>query len=275
MNAALAPSAAERPPSRLPLARVGSALALAPPVLAAIWIGWPLFEVMLIGGALLLGREWWRLCGGTSLATAAATMLAVAAGPAVAAVAPLPFALIALAGAAAALVLFASRHPWLPAAPLYLGLPCALLVWLRADPADGRETVLWLFIVVWASDIGAYLAGRLFGGPRLAPRISPGKTWSGAAGGLISAAVAGGLVALAFGHDQVGRAAALAAGFGLIAQLGDLVESWIKRRFGVKDTGTLIPGHGGLLDRVDALLLAALVMGLLALWRDGSIVAWM
>jgi phosphatidate cytidylyltransferase len=187
----------------------------------------------------------------------------------------MPYALAAIGVATVALFAIRRGRGWLAAGPLYLGLPCALLIWLRADAIDGRETVLWLFIVVWASDIGAYLAGRTFGGPRLAPRISPGKTWSGAIGGLVIAGVVGCLVALAFGHEHPARALAIATLFSLIAQLGDLAESWLKRRFGVKDSGNLIPGHGGLLDRVDALLLAALAMGLLTAVREGSIVAWM
>ncbi len=263
----------------VPLARLRSALVLAPPVIAAIWFGSPLFVVMVAVGAAILSYEWWRLCADGSRSTAVALAAGVVAAPLAATFGSMPLAIAVVAVATAALTALSPRRgwarAWTAAGPLYLGLPCALLIWLRGDPVDGRETVIWLFAVVWASDVGAYLAGRTFGGPRLAPQISPGKTWSGAVGGVVIAGGVGCLVALAFGHDHPARALALAALFSLIAQLGDLAESWVKRRFGVKDSGSLIPGHGGLLDRVDALLLAALAMGLLTAVREGSIVAWM
>ncbi|MCU0839529.1 MAG: phosphatidate cytidylyltransferase, partial [Rhodospirillales bacterium] len=235
MNVASAPSAADAAVTRaVPLARLRSALVLAPPVLAAIWLGSPLFAVMVVVGAIVLSYEWWRLCGDGSRITAVALMAGVAAAPVAASAGSMPLALGCTAIATGALLALGPRRgwarTWTAAGPLYLGLPCALLIWLRGDPIDGRETILWLFAVVWASDIGAYLAGRTFGGPRLAPRISPGKTWSGAVGGVAAAAAVGCLVAYGFGHDHPARALAIAALFSLIAQLGDLAESWVKRR---------------------------------------------
>jgi phosphatidate cytidylyltransferase len=123
---------------------------------------------------------------------------------------------------------------------------------MRNAPA-GFRNVLFLVFVVWGTDIGAYLIGRLIGGPRLAPRISPGKTWSGALGGLAAAALAG----AGAGYEHPFAAAVLALLLSVIAQAGDLLESALKRHFGVKDSGTLIPGHGGLLDRLDGVLTAA------------------
>ncbi len=142
--------------------------------------------------------------------------------------------------------------------PLALGLAYAAasvasLWWLRAT---GRRDVVLLLVVVWCSDIGAYAVGRLIGGPRLASAISPGKTWSGALGGL-AAAVVGGMFVTGLSVWS-GTAAAL---LGVASQLGDLGESALKRRYGVKDSGRLIPGHGGLLDRIDGLMAAALVCG--------------
>ena len=138
----------------------------------------------------------------------------------------------------------------------YAGLATAALAALRADPANGRIALLFLLVVVWSSDIGAYAAGRLIGGRRLAPAISPGKTWSGAVGGLVAAVLGGEAVA---GGDGPAMVAIVALILGMASQLGDLLESAVKRHFGVKDTGRLIPGHGGLLDRLDGLMAAALV----------------
>jgi phosphatidate cytidylyltransferase len=182
------------------------------------------------------------------------------------------FCLLALAAAAAFLL---SGRIGLPLGVPYLGLAGIALVWLRADPAAGRANLLFLLLLVWASDIGAYLAGRLLGGPRLAPSISPGKTWSGAAGGLAAAILVGLLFVLLLpGPASIPRTACLAAGLGLIAQAGDLLESRIKRHFGVKDSGHLIPGHGGLLDRLDAVLAAAPVAAILALVAGPGVALW-
>lgn len=151
---------------------------------------------------------------------------------------------------------------------IYTVLAVAALAWLRADPAGGLAALVFLLAIVWSSDVGAYVAGRVFGGPRLAPAISPGKTWSGAAGGLVASMAAGGAVAAAW-HGRVGPALLLAAALGVASQLGDLLESAAKRHFGVKDSSRLIPGHGGLLDRLDGLMAAALAAGAWA-WTTGQ-----
>ncbi len=129
-----------------------------------------------------------------------------------------------------------------------------------------------MLLVVWASDIGAYVAGRAFGGRRLAPAISPGKTWSGAAGGLLAAALAG--LALGASGGRLGGAVLVAVVLGIASQAGDLLESAIKRGFGVKDSGSLIPGHGGLFDRLDGLLAAAPVAAVLAMLAGRGVVFW-
>jgi phosphatidate cytidylyltransferase len=157
----------------------------------------------------------------------------------------------------------------------YLGLAAVALPWLRADPAVGLRNTLFVLVVVWASDIGAYMVGRLVGGPKLAPMISPGKTWSGAVGGLVSAVlgsavVANCVVAEFSAFHVIGPAIVL----GVISQAGDLLESVLKRHFGVKDSGRIIPGHGGLLDRLDALLAVAPVAALLALTVGRGVVLW-
>jgi len=137
----------------------------------------------------------------------------------------------------------------------YIALACGALIWTRQSFL-GREIVLWLFIVVWAADTGAYAFGRLIGGPKLAPALSPKKTWAGLIGGIACAALAGAWWYSSKGLDAVVYSALL----GAVAEGGDLLESWAKRRFNVKDSGNIIPGHGGLFDRVDGLMTAAIFM---------------
>jgi phosphatidate cytidylyltransferase len=146
---------------------------------------------------------------------------------------------------------------------------------LRADPHVGLYNILFLLILVWCSDSGAYVTGRIVRGPKLAPRISPSKTVAGAAGGLAAAVFGGICVALAVPRPtSLWHAAMVAALLGVAAQAGDLVESYVKRRFGAKDSGRLIPGHGGLLDRLDALVAAVLVAAVLALAQEPGVVLW-
>jgi len=163
----------------------------------------------------------------------------------------------------------------LPAGLLYIAVAAVSLLWLRADAVAGRADLLALLLLVWGSDVGAYAAGRAIGGPRLAPLISPSKTIAGSFGGL-AAAIAVGLLVAAAVSPQANplRAALLAAALGIVAQAGDLLESWVKRRFGVKDSGSLIPGHGGLFDRLDALLAAAPAAALLALLAGRGLAWW-
>lgn len=166
-------------------------------------------------------------------------------------------------------------RPWMRLAGVgYLGAPIACLAWLRTGPHPfGLGNVVLVLVLVWGSDIVAYGVGRVVGGPRLAPAISPGKTWSGAAGGLCGAALVMEAAARWTGGPP-GWALLLGLGLGTVSQAGDLFESWIKRRVGVKDSGTLIPGHGGLLDRVDALLAVAPAAALLAAWAGRGTYLW-
>jgi phosphatidate cytidylyltransferase len=169
------------------------------------------------------------------------------------------------------------RTGWAPLCAVglgYIALAAAALLWLRHDAAAGRADVLFLLLVVWAGDIGAYLVGRWIGGPRLAPSISPGKTWSGAAGGLVAAVAAGLAAAHVLSDSASWRAVVVAAVLGVVAQAGDLLESFVKRRLEVKDSGSLIPGHGGLFDRLDGVLAAAPVAALLALTQGRGVVLW-
>jgi phosphatidate cytidylyltransferase len=133
-------------------------------------------------------------------------------------------------------------------------------MWLRQDPQVGLAVTLWILALVWATDTGAYFAGRLIGGPKLAPAISPKKTWSGLLGGMIAAAVVGAAAAALREDWAPATLAAASVILAVIAQGGDLLESSIKRHFGVKDASGLIPGHGGLMDRVDGLLTVAIAV---------------
>ena len=146
----------------------------------------------------------------------------------------------------------------------------AALLWLRHQPALGRETVIWILVCIWATDIGAYFVGVSAGGAKLAPRISPGKTWSGLIGGMAWAAMASAMAGLAFGLGETFKLAMIGAGLAVVGQLGDLLESAIKRGAGAKDSGNLIPGHGGLLDRVDGLVAVLVAVALVRLTVGGT-----
>jgi phosphatidate cytidylyltransferase len=217
--------------------RAVSAGVLAPVALAFIWLGGLAFTLLVAAAALGLAAEWLMLCR-------------------------LPRAR-------------RGGVPLLIAGLAYVALAAGALLFLRGDPLVGRANVVFLVLIVWAADVGAYLAGRRLGGPRLAPRISPGKTWSGALGGLL-AAVGVGLVAVPFLADgRPGwRTALVALGIGIVGQAGDLLESFVKRRLEVKDSSNLIPGHGGLFDRLDAILSSALAGAVLALALGRGVVLW-
>ncbi|WP_421851161.1 phosphatidate cytidylyltransferase [Oricola sp.] len=175
----------------------------------------------------------------------------------------------ALLAAAVITVRSISSLRWPSAGLVYAGGTVIALICLRNSPApwSGLTAILFLYATVWATDIGAYFAGRAIGGPKIARPISPNKTWAGSVGGATSAVVAGIVVFYFAGLQNYGVAAALAATLSVVSQAGDFFESWIKRRHGLKDSSRILPGHGGVMDRVDGLVFAAL-----ALWLLG--VAW-
>lgn len=256
-------------------ARALSAVVLAPPVLFVVWLGWPWFEAMVACAAAILAREWWRLCGCRGASSAGVVLaVAVVAPVLVAATGRFDLALAVAAAGAVVVVAVGRGDVWSGAGALYIAIPCLAFVWLRADAATGRVTVLWLLAAVWAADVGAYAFGRVIGGPRLAPTLSPNKTWAGFAGAVLCAAVASVVFAAGVGAVAGLTMVLTGAAIGAAAQAGDLVESAAKRHFGVKDTGGLIPGHGGLLDRVDGLMAASVVAALIVFLRIGSIGAW-
>ena len=182
--------------------------------------------------------------------------------------------IIGLAIAAAALTV----SVWRPMGVAYAALLGAGLLLIRLAP-DGLTAILLMLAVVWLTDTGAFVAGRLVGGAKLWPAISPGKTWAGAIGGLAAGTIGGLVVAAVFGQAPGIVLALVIVGLSIAAQVGDLFESWVKRRFGAKDSSQLVPGHGGLMDRVDGLVFAtgfALVVGWLHAGPDlaRGIVAW-
>ena len=260
--------------------RVLSALVLAPLPIAAIWFGGPLLPILTVLAATVMAWEWGRLCGGGH-AGAAAPVLIVTIAIAVVSASLWGIGVGVLLTLTGALVVWqlAQHHRaaaplWLAAGSLWVALPCIILLWLIQSGNAGRGTLFWVFAVVWATDIGAYAIGRRVGGPLLAPKWSPRKTWAGLVGGIACAALAGGAMAGVLGATSVLPLVLVSAGLAIVEQFGDLAESVAKRRFGVKDSSGLIPGHGGLLDRLDGLLAVIPVVALLALIDGGGVLAW-
>lgn len=266
--AAAEPGAAPSPAGRSNLAsRVIVGVFLAVVAIADIWVGGPAFTVMIAAGVSVVLWEWgamhgippaWRAAGVGTLLTASAM-----------AHSGRPVQALVLLGAAILVFFLMSAmmrtvgKRWLSTGLLYAGLPAVALIWLRQQP-DGFALVMWTMGVVWATDIFAYFAGRAIGGPKIWTAISPNKTWAGLGGGMLAAALFSILFARFSGWPQTMLAMALiGALLAVIAQVGDFFESWLKRRAGVKDSGTLLGGHGGVMDRVDGLVPVSVVV---ALW---------
>lgn len=165
------------------------------------------------------------------------------------------------------------RAAWYLAGLLYVTVPAVALVIIRGSP-EGLATIAWMVGLVVAADTGGYIAGRSIGGPKLAPRISPNKTWAGLAGAVVGAGLVGLLTAFILNHTNVWVLPLLSAVLGVVEQVGDLVESAFKRHFGVKDASHIIPGHGGVLDRVDGLLAVALAVLAIGEWTGRSVLTW-
>lgn len=251
---------------------------LAGGVMAAVALGLTTWGVMAFAAmvglvGLVMSWEWGRLVRGDELGGAFALHLAaVAVAAALAAAGFFREAVLAVAAGAVLVFATAARQRVMSAAGvLYVGLPVVALIWLRGDAGLGLAAVLFLFLVIWTSDIAAFAAGRTFGGPKLWPRVSPNKTWSGFIGGLSASAVAGGVFAqFVTGASGTGLAAT-ALLLAIVAQAGDLAESALKRRFGVKDASAIIPGHGGVMDRADSTVTVSVAAALFALvWNAAA-----
>ena len=205
-----------------------SALVMASFVLSAIWIGSPYFEALIGLIGCLAIMEWYRL-----------------------------------------ILVNRPKFPniiFMCFGVLYVLVPCLILVWLRNNGPHGLYFIVWFFVVIWSTDIGAYLFGKSIGGAKLAPKISPNKTWAGFFGGISSAVIVSFLLYY-FLYPMAGLFLFFLGCviISIVGQIGDLFESWCKRRLGIKDSGKLIPGHGGILDRVDSLLLSTPIAGVVAI----------
>ncbi|MEM9048184.1 MAG: phosphatidate cytidylyltransferase [Pseudomonadota bacterium] len=182
--------------------------------------------------------------------------------------------LVLLLGAGLAVAAGLRRDPWLMTGYAWIGLAMCCVEGLRDDPVYGFEAVLWLFLTVIASDVGGYFGGRLIGGPKLWPRLSPKKTWAGSLAGMALAALVGAAFSRMTTGTLVQEVVPVSALVAFVAQLGDLGESALKRRFGAKDSSGLLPGHGGVLDRLDGLMAAAILSAAITFARGKSIFIW-
>ncbi len=223
------------------MVRTLSALILAPVVLAAVYVGEMLFHV-LIAVALVAGLwEWLKMCRRTAQPDKTSSTSVV----------------------------------WLLGGAGYIIAAMGALVWLRSYNEQGDIILFWLLGLVWAADTGAYLTGSTLGGPKFAPRISPNKTWSGFIGAIIFSTLVGWVTGYILGKAALDWDLILiSSAIGAVSQMGDLLESFAKRHFGVKDSGTIIPGHGGILDRIDGLMAAAICAALVLYLNTGVELSW-
>jgi phosphatidate cytidylyltransferase len=265
-----APAAMTEHGSRNLLMRVIVALVLAPAAIVIAYAGgWP-WTALVTLAAIGLYVEWLMIAG------AAREMRVVVPGVAALALAGLGLAagrvdaslLAVVLGLAAVTLLSPERRHWTAAGFAYAAAAEMASVLVRLDQASGLTALILILLVVWMTDIGGYFAGRGIGGPKLWPRVSPKKTWAGAIGGFAaSLVVAGGFAALGLG--KTGPILLLGAILSIASQLGDLFESAVKRRFGVKDSSHLLPGHGGLMDRLDGFVAAVVLAAIFGFLRSG------
>ena len=264
------PAAMAEQGSRNLLVRVAAALVLAPVAIAIAYAGgWP-WAVLVTLAAIGLYVEWLTIIGVAREARIAGSgAVALAIAGVCLATTQIDAALVVLALGLAAIALLSPRQRiWATAGYCYAAAAEIASVLVRLDQVYGFVALILILLVVWVTDIGGYFAGRGLGGPKLWPRVSPKKTWAGAIGGFAaSLAVSGGFAA--FGLGRPGSFLLLGAALSVVSQAGDLFESAVKRRFGVKDSSHIIPGHGGLLDRLDGYVAAVVIAAIFGLLRGG------
>jgi len=267
-----AASAAANPSdSRNLVMRIAVAAVLIPLAIAIAYAGGWLWTALVTLAAIGLFLEWLAivgLAGATRVTVPGVTALAVAG--LCFAIGRLDVALIVLGiGLVAVASIAPERRGWAAAGFLYAAAAEIASVLVRLDPVKGFAALMFVLLIVWVTDSGGYFAGRGIGGPKLWPRVSPKKTWAGAAGGFAaSLAVAAGFAAFDLG--RIGPLLMLSGALSAVSQLGDLFESAVKRRFGVKDSSHIIPGHGGLMDRLDGFIAAVVVAALFGFLRSGA-----
>jgi phosphatidate cytidylyltransferase len=265
-----APAAPAEPASRNLLMRVAAALVLAPAAIAIAYVGGWLWIALVTSATIGLYVEW------LGIVSAVRETRVMASGVAVLAISGLCLALgridasllALLIGLVGVTLLAPERRIWIAAGFVYAAAAEVASVLVRLDQISGFAALILILLVVWVTDIGGYFAGRGIGGPKLWPRVSPKKTWAGAIGGFAaSLVISAGFAGCGFG--RAGPLLLLGAVLSVVSQLGDLFESAVKRRFGVKDSSHIIPGHGGLLDRLDGFVAAVVVAAIFGVLRGG------
>jgi phosphatidate cytidylyltransferase len=264
-----APAASAKPVTRNLLIRFVAALVLAPLAIAIAYAGGWLWIGLVALAAVGLHVEWLTVVGAARVGAIVSGATALLIAACCLGWGRIDASLVVLAvGLAAVAWLSPPLRGWTASGFCYAAAAEIASVLIRLDPAWGFVALLLVLLVVWATDIGGYFAGRGIGGPKLWPRISPRKTWAGAIGGFAaSLVVAAGFAA--FGLGKTGPLLLLGTVLSIVSQLGDLFESAVKRRFGVKDSSHIIPGHGGLLDRLDGFVAAAVLAAIFGLLRGG------
>jgi phosphatidate cytidylyltransferase len=263
--------AAAKPASRNLLLRVVSSAVLAPAAIAIAWFGGWVFAAFWTAAAIAVWWEWTKLVHPAGHQGALVTGICALLLEALLLVNDRPDValMIAALGALAAAIISARNAAWTTAGVLYASIIAIAPVMIRGDEQAGFFAILFVFAVVWGTDIVAYFTGRAIGGPKLAPAISPNKTWSGAIGGIIAAILAGAGVVMPSNTRTFVTVALVAVALSIVSQAGDLFESRMKRLFNVKDSSGLIPGHGGVMDRLDGFTFAAFAALLIGTARAG------
>ncbi len=257
--------------------RVATSIILAPIALAAVFYGSPWFELVVAGMAAAVIWEFVHISNKDGFPPRAGVVLMTTLFAVVVAGFDLVLGFVVI-GFVWLGLFFTDRDvdhggtSSLESALLYGAVPAVCLI--AVSEMGGSATVIWVLAVVWGTDVGGYVAGRLIGGPKLAPKISPNKTWSGAAGSITAAALGGTVVIYWAGADWSWLALVLALALSVVSQFGDLAESRFKRWHGVKDSGTWVPGHGGVMDRIDGLWAASPIAAVMCSVFEGGVKAW-